>query len=249
MASKIFFASDFHLGLDHTISSQDRERKIVQWLDDIKTDATAIYFLGDLFDYWYEYKHVIPKGFHRFIAKVLDLKDQGVAIYFFTGNHDVWMFDYFQSYYDIPVYRDPVEITLQNKKLLIGHGDGLGPGDKGYKIIKKIFRNSFAQWCFSRLHPNLAIYIMKSLSQKSRDSQSSPETFLGTEKEWLVQYCEYYLKERNKVDYFIFGHRHLALDHTLSNDQSRYINTGDWISLFSYAVLENGKLSLRYYKD
>lgn len=248
MSTKIYFASDFHLGLDKPASSIEREKKIVHWLDQISTDAKAIYFLGDIFDYWYEYKHVVPKGYHRFLGKLLDLKEMGIEIYFFTGNHDVWMFDYFQKELNIPVYRDPIEISLQGKNLLLGHGDGLGPGDSGYKIIKKIFRNKLAQWSFSRLHPNLAIYIMKSLSQKSRDSQIAPENFLGAEKEWLVQYCEYYIKKRKKMDYFIFGHRHLALDYLLSDGTSRYINTGDWLNLFSYAVLENGELSLKYYK-
>ena len=240
---KIYFASDFHLGIDAQYSSREREGQIVRWLDTIKDDADEIYLVGDIFDYWFEYKTVVPKGFTRLLGKLAELRDQGVPIYAFTGNHDMWMFGYFEEELDIPVYRAPIQRTLQGKQIMIGHGDGLGPGDHGYKFIKRVFANRIAQRLFAFLHPWLGVRLMKFFSGKSRDMTSVPE-FLGEENEWLVQFCNTTL-DREHVDYFVFGHRHLPIDHVLKNGKSRYINLGDWLSHYTYGVMENGELKLK----
>lgn len=244
---KIYFASDFHLGLDEKLSSIEREVIIVSWLDEIKASAEALYLVGDIFDYWFEYGEVIPKGFSRLLSKLREYRDADIPVFFFTGNHDMWMFQYFEKELGIPVYRAPITRTWNGKKFYIGHGDGLGPGDHGYKFIKSIFSNRVCQWLFARIHPNIGIKLMRYFSQSSRKSNSSPKTFLGDEKEWLVLFANDYL-ERNKIDYFIFGHRHLPIEHTLKNGDSLYINLGDWVQFFTYAVFDGNHLTLEYYK-
>ena len=243
---KIYFASDFHLGIDTSHTSRQREHYICRWLDSIKADADAIYLVGDLFDFWFEYKRVVPRGFIRFLGKLAEIRDQGTDIFVFTGNHDMWLFDYFPSELQIPVWRDNIIRSHHNKKLFIGHGDGKGPGDLGYKWIKKIFASKLCQWLFARLHPNFGIWLANYLSTRSRQS-GTLEPFLGEEKEWLVQYANRKLASHPDIDYFIFGHRHLALDITLSNGKSRYINLGDWMELFTYAVLDESGLRLEKY--
>jgi UDP-2,3-diacylglucosamine hydrolase len=245
---KIYFASDFHLGADHKLeSSLEREKKIVRWLDSIESDCGALFLVGDVFDYWFEHKEVVPRGFVRFLAKIAAFTDKGIPVHFFSGNHDMWMFDYLQSEIGITLHRDSYTLEAQGKKLFIAHGDGLGPGDKGYKFIKKIFRFPLNQWLFARLHPNLALSLMKFFSQKNGGLKIKDAVYQGPEKEWLIQYCEDSLKS-NSYDFFIMGHRHLAIDYTLSNGKSRYINLGDMISFNSYAVLENGKLELKAFE-
>ena len=229
-------------------TSLEREKRIVRWLEEIRSDAAEIYLVGDIFDYWFEYGKVVPKGFIRFIGKLAELRDQGIPIYFFTGNHDMWMFSYFQEELGIPIYRAPIIREIQGKKILIGHGDGLGPGDHGYKFIKKVFSNKVCQWLFGRLHPNFGISLMRYLSGKSRAVGGDAEHFLGPEKEWLVQYCEEKLKSEH-IDYFVFGHRHLPIEYTLSNGTSQYINLGDWTEYYSYAELEKGQLYLSFYES
>jgi UDP-2,3-diacylglucosamine hydrolase len=244
----IFFASDIHLGVDTLLSSKERERLFVQWLDSIKDQMTELYLVGDLFDYWYEYKHTVPKGYVRFFGKLAELKDAGKQIYVFTGNHDLWMRDYFTTELGIPVYHNPINKTILGKSFFIGHGDGLGPADAGYKFIKKVFTNKVCQWMFTRIHPNTAISLMRFFSQKSRESTEGHE-FLGPNKEWLIQFSEEQLELGEPHDYFIFGHRHLPIDYTLSNKQSRYINLGDWTEFFSYAVFDGKELELKFYKE
>ncbi len=246
MGDKIYFASDFHLGVPSYEKSRDREQNVVDWLNMCQKDASAIYLVGDLFDFWFEYKTVIPKGFIRLQGKIAEIVDQGIPVYFFTGNHDMWMFDYFEKELGVTIYRDTQYVTLQGKNVCIGHGDGLGPGDKGYKFIKGIFANPFFQWCFARLHPNFGIGVANYSSRKSRaKTGGDDEVFLGEDNEWLVQYAKEVLNNKS-VDYFIFGHRHLPLDITL-NEQSRYINLGEWINYQTYAVLEEGNLKLLTY--
>ncbi len=247
MRRKIYFASDFHLGAAGATSSVDREILIVQWLDSIMDSAEAIYFVGDVFDYWYEYKTVIPRGHSRFLAQLRRIVDAGIEVHFFTGNHDVWMYTYFTEEYGIPIHRGPLDIVLQNKKLLIAHGDGLGPGDIGYKLLKKVMTNKVCQFLWSRVHPNMAIFIMKYFSNTSRKYGGDDEIFMGADKEWLVQYAE--RKQGHKErDYYIFGHRHLPITHRLSDDKGTYINLGDWLYNYTYAVLEDGELTLKKYK-
>lgn len=247
MGDKYYFASDFHLGTDGQLSSLEREKQIVRWLESIRHDAAEIFLVGDIFDYWFEYKQVIPKGFTRLIGKLGELRDQGIPISFFTGNHDMWMFSYFNNELGIPIHRAPIRREINGKKMMIGHGDGLGPGDHGYKFIKSVFSNKLCQWLFARIHPNLGISIMKFWSGKSRAATAVQNKFLGKDREWLVRFSEETIKNE-EVDFFIFGHRHLPIDYPLSNGSSRYINLGDWLQFNSYAVLNGAELTLQFYE-
>jgi UDP-2,3-diacylglucosamine hydrolase len=248
IGNNIYFLSDFHLGAPNAAASLVREKKIVAFLEEIKNNAAQIFIVGDLFDFWYEYKKVVPKGYVRILGKLAELTDAGVTIHFFVGNHDMWMKDYFEKELNIAVYFEPKEFVLGNKKFLIGHGDGLGPGDEGYKFIKKIFRNKICQWLFGILPPRVGIGVADFFSKKSRaKTGTTNEVFLGEEKEWLVIYCKEIL-QKQQYDYFIFGHRHLPLNIKL-NPQSNYINLGDWIQYFTYAIFDGEKTTLEYYKN
>ena len=243
---KIYFLSDFHLGAPNYNSSLEREKKIVKFLDLIKQDAAAIFIVGDLFDFWYEYRTVVPKGYVRILGKMAEITDSGIPMYFFVGNHDMWMKGYFEKELNIPVYFEPKTFEFSNKKFYIGHGDGLGPGDHGYKFIKKIFRNPVCQWLFGVLPPAVGVGIANYMSRSSRAATGQTDaTFLGEEKEWLISYCKEVL-QKEKFDYFIFGHRHLPIDFALPNN-SRYINLGDWIRYDSYAVFDGNHLELKYH--
>ncbi|MCF6278854.1 MAG: UDP-2,3-diacylglucosamine diphosphatase [Flavobacteriaceae bacterium] len=245
---KIYFASDQHLGAPTAKESFVREQKFVRWLDIVKKDAEVIFLLGDLFDFWFEYKTVVPKGFVRVLGKLAEIKDSGIPIYFFVGNHDLWMNDYFEKELNIPIYHKPKEFTFHNKIFLIGHGDGLGPGDKGYKRMKKVFTNPFSKWLYRWLHPDIGMKLAQYLSVKNRlISGDEDVTFLGEEKEWLVQYAKRKLQEKH-YDYFLFGHRHLPMEIKVG-DNSKYINTGDWITHFTYAIFDSQELSLKTFKE
>lgn len=243
---KIYFLSDFHLGAPDHAKSMEREKRLVQFLDEIKNDAGEIFLVGDMFDFWYEYKKVVPKGYVRLLGKLAELSDAGVQLHFFVGNHDMWMKEYFQQELNMPVYYEPKEFERSGKKFLIGHGDGLGPGDHGYKRLKKIFRNPACQWLFGVLPPVIGVGLANYLSRRSRaQTGSAEEIFLGEDKEWLIIYCKDVLQKEN-FDFFVFGHRHLAIDYRLSKD-SRYINLGDWIRYFTYAVFDGEKMELKSY--
>lgn len=234
---KIYFLSDFHLGAPDHSSSLVREKKVVAFLENIRHSASAIFIVGDIFDFWYEYKKVVPKGYTRLLGKLAEITDSGIPVYVFVGNHDMWMSGYFEQELNIPVFHHPQAFEWNGKKFLIGHGDGLGPGDHGYKFIKKIFRNPLCQWLFGQLHPTWGIGLANYFSRKSREKTgSSDEVFLGEENEWLVIYCKEVLQQE-QFDYFIFGHRHLPLNLALSQN-SRYINLGDWIRNFTYASFD-----------
>ncbi|WP_226390449.1 UDP-2,3-diacylglucosamine diphosphatase [Penaeicola halotolerans] len=244
---KIYFASDFHLGAPNASESLEREHRIIRWLDQVSNDAEAIFLVGDIFDFWFEYKRAIPKGFIRFLGKISQLKDAGIKIYFFTGNHDLWMFDYFPKELGIPVYKEPITLEVNKAKFLIGHGDGLGPGDNFYKFLKKIFTSPIAQWLFARLHPNFGIWLATSWSQSSRASnlEKNEDSFKGND-EWLWAYSkEVELNEHH--DYYIFGHRHLPLDLQVG-DTARYVNLGEWIRFNTYAVFDGDQLSLETFE-
>lgn len=247
LTKKIFFLSDFHLGAPNEADSLVREKKIIQFLDEIKHEALEVFVLGDLFDFWFEYKKVVPKGFVRILGKLAELTDMGIPVYFFVGNHDMWMKDYFKKELNIPVFFEPKTYDLLGKQFLIGHGDGLGPGDHGYKFIKKIFRNKLSQFLFGILPPNIGIGLANYFSRKSRaKTGKNDQIFEGEDKEWLVTFCKETLLKHH-YHYFIFGHRHLPLDIQL-NTESRYINLGDWITYFSYAEFDGNTLELKYYK-
>ncbi|MFT3932680.1 MAG: UDP-2,3-diacylglucosamine diphosphatase [Chitinophagaceae bacterium] len=244
---KIYFLSDFHLGAPNYASSLEREKKIVRFLDSIQQDAAAIFIVGDLFDFWYEYRTVVPKGYVRILGKMAAITDSGIPMHFFVGNHDMWMKGYFEKELNIPVYFEPKTFEFNNKKFYVGHGDGLGPGDHGYKFIKKIFRNPVCQWLFGILPPAVGVGIANYMSRSSRAATGQTDArFLGEDKEWLITYCKEIL-QKEKFDYFIFGHRHLPIDFALP-DNSRYINLGDWIQYDSYAVFDGQQLELKYHK-
>jgi UDP-2,3-diacylglucosamine hydrolase len=243
---KVYFLSDFHLGVPDNNSSLERERVICRFLNEIKDDAEEIFLVGDIFDMWFEYKTVIPKGFVRLLGLLAQLRDSGIKITAFTGNHDMWMFGYFENELNIPVYRSILEREWNGKKFLIGHGDGLGPGDQGYKFIKKIFANSFSQCLFGWIHPDIGLRIASYFSRKSRISTGKSDTqYLGDQQEFLTMYCNEILKKTH-YNYFVFGHRHLPLTINLGGT-STYINLGDWVNYFTYAVFDGTTCELKSY--
>ena len=244
---KVYFASDNHLGAPTMEQSMPREKKFVAWLDEIKTDAGAIFLLGDLFDFWFDYNTVVPKGFTRTLGKLAELSDSGIPIYYFVGNHDLWMNGYFEEELNIPVFHKPQQYSINNSSFFVGHGDGLGPDDKGYKRMKKLFTNPVAKWFFRWLHPDIGVKLAQYFSVKNKlISGDDDAKFLGEDKEWLVQYAKRKL-ETTHYDHFVFGHRHLPLEIKL-NDTSKYTNLGDWVKYYTYAVFDGEKLSLEKLK-
>ena len=242
-SKKVYFLSDFHLGAPNAVESRKREDRLVRFLQDARKDAGVIFIVGDIFDFWFEYKTVVPKGFVRILGTLAQMADEGIQLHIFTGNHDLWMQDYLSKELNAKLYFEPQQFTIQNKQFLIGHGDGLGPGDEGYKRLKRIFTNPLCQWLFRWLHPDAGIQLANYFSRKSRaKTGNADELFLGEDKEWLILYA----KEQAKtmaVDYFIFGHRHYAI-YLKINEKSRYINLGDWIRLNTYAVFDGKDLQL-----
>ncbi len=240
----LYFASDFHLGIPDRESSLAREKRICQWLDSIRDKAHIIFLVGDLFDAWFEYRRVVPKGYVRFLGKLAELRDAGIAIEVFTGNHDLWMNGYFEQEFSIPVHKEPIQRTYNDKVFFIGHGDGLGPGDRGYKILKSVMAHPWAQWLYRLLHPNLGIGLASWLSGLGpKHLDGNPMGFLGEDREWLVQFA---IEKRRQepIDYFIFGHRHIAISYPLPQG-GLYLNLGDWISLNSFAEFDGQKLELK----
>ena len=245
---KVYFASDNHLGAPTKEASLPREKKFVSWLNDIKKDAGAIFLIGDLFDFWFEYKTVVPKGFTRTLGKLAELSDAGIPIYYFVGNHDLWMSGYFEEELGIPVFHEPQDFTIKDSTFFIGHGDGLGPGDKGYKRMKKVFTNPFFKWLFRWLHPDIGVKIAQYLSVKNKlISGDDDATFLGEDNEWLVKYSKRKLETKHR-DFFVFGHRHLPLEIHLT-ENSKYVNLGDWIQYFTYGKFDGQDFKLKTYDD
>jgi UDP-2,3-diacylglucosamine hydrolase len=248
-AKKVYFISDLHFGAPSDSSSLERERKVCRWLDFVSSDAAAIFFLGDIFDFWFEYKHVIPKGYTRFLGKVVQLRDEGLPIFFFVGNHDLWMGDYFTKELDVPIIRKPVSFVSNEVKIYCGHGDGLGPGDYGYKRLKKVFTNPFINGLFRFLHPDVGIGFANAWSRTSRIHHAKkgyPKNIIP-EKEILLSYA----KSINQVDphkYYVFGHRHLPLELSIE-EGSTYFNTGEWVTKFTYACFNGEHMQLLRFED
>ncbi|QZT39130.1 UDP-2,3-diacylglucosamine diphosphatase [Halosquirtibacter xylanolyticus] len=244
---KIYFISDVHLGASALNNNKERERHLVKWLKEIEPTASELFLVGDIFDFWYEYSAVVPKGFTRFFGQLSHMCDAGIKVKFFTGNHDVWAFHYLQDEIGVEVYNTPKIFERQGKKLFVGHGDGLNPNDKGYLLLKKVFTNKVAQTLFSWIHPDIAFYIANKWSRHSRLSHpdESAHFVANHEKEEQLQFAMQYLKQE-PIDYFIFGHRHVYVNHPL-NDTSRLIILGEWIQTFSYALLDKGELTLNKY--
>ncbi len=248
---KIYFASDFHLGVPDYENSLVREKLFVRWLDEVRSDAGEIYLMGDIFDFWFEYKTVIPKGFVRILGKLAEITDSEIPVYLFKGNHDVWAFDYLQKEINIQLFRQPEIKIFGNKKFYLAHGDGLGPGDTGYKFLKKVFAFRPNQWLFNWLHPDIGTRLGLYFSKKSRYAhiakEGRKEKINDFHDEMLYKYSLDILKENKDIDYFVFGHRHLPLDIRL-NEKTRFIILGDWLTNFSYAVFDGNELELKYYK-
>ena len=246
--NKLYFISDTHLGVPNKEDSFQRELLLCRWLDEAGKDASEIFLLGDIFDFWFEYKNVVPKGYVRLLGKIAELTDSGIKIHYFTGNHDMWVFDYFEKELGIVMHREPYIFCYGNKTFLVGHGDGLGPGDKRYKFLKKIFSAKCNQRLFAFLHPRIGLGLATYFSRKSRLSHDTEDQiYLGDDRERLLIYCKE-TATKIPVDYFIFGHRHLKIDKTVG-ENSRYINLGEWVHERNYAVFENENLLLKVFGE
>ena len=243
---KVYFISDVHLGAPALKNNRERELAFVDWLNEIKTDASHLFLMGDIFDFWFEYKTVVPRGFTRTLGKIAEIADSGVEVHFFTGNHDVWVFDYLPQELGMILHREEYRTELFGKKFFLAHGDGLDLSDKGYLLLKKMFTSKTLQWLFARIHPNFSLSFGHSWSKQSRISKGiTGEGFKGAENEGIYIFAQSVLKAEH-IDYFIFGHRHVLVD-TPIGENSRYINLGDWIHHFSYGVFDGESFKLKKY--
>ena len=243
--TKSYFASDFHLGVPNQQASRERELKIVAWLDFIKADAAEVFLLGDVFDFWFEYATVIPKGFIRLQGKLAELSDLGIKLYFFKGNHDMWVFDYFKKEFAMEVISDELIIERNGKRFFLHHGDGLGSGDTTYKLLKNFFRSNFCQWLFARIHPNLGMGIANYWSSKSRLANYKKEGSQQVEFEeaWVKTFYKELQFLYGSFDYVIIGHSHFPITVGL-DDGANYFNLGEWVNYTSYAVFDGKKVFL-----
>jgi UDP-2,3-diacylglucosamine hydrolase len=241
MEKKVYFASDFHFGIPDHDSSLKREKLFVEWLEMVRTDASEIFLMGDLFDFWFEYKTAIPKGYVRLLGTLASITDSGIPVHLFRGNHDMWAFDYMEKELNIRLHRDPELWTFGNKLFYLAHGDGLGPGDRGYKFIKKVFSLRFNQWLFRWIHPDIGIRMALFWSRRSRYANQAKEDIekidTDTVNSRLVVHSNEVLKTNPGIAYFIYGHWHVPLDIRIS-DKTRQISLGDWLSHFTYAVFD-----------
>jgi len=251
---KIYFASDFHLGIPDHASSLKRERLLVAWLESIRKDAKEIYLMGDLFDFWFEYKTVVPKGFVRLFGKLAEITDSGIEVHLFKGNHDIWAFDYFTEELNIKLHRKYQIKVFNGQHLFLAHGDGLGPGDKGYKILKKLFESKFNQWLFRWTHPDIGTRLALYFSRRSRYANVLEEE--GWESnggrvvsdERLYHFSKEILLKNPSINYFIFGHQHKPCDEII-NPGCRMIILGDWLHNFTYAVFDGENMSLNRFNN
>lgn len=243
---KAYFISDIHLGAPALKNNREREKALVSWLNEIKQDASHLFLMGDIFDFWFEYKTVVPRGFTRTLGKIAELSDSGVEVHFFTGNHDVWVFDYLPRELGLTLHRDEFRTMIGDKKFFLAHGDGLDQSDKGYLLLRRLFTNKTLQWLFARIHPNLSLSLGFRWSKHSRISKGiSGEEFKGTNNEGMFIFAESILQKEH-FDYFIFGHRHVMVDSPIGTN-SRYVNLGDWINYFSYGVFDGNEFELKQY--
>jgi UDP-2,3-diacylglucosamine hydrolase len=246
---KVYFASDFHLGIGTESPQQNRQReqKIVRWLDMVRKDCSDLFLMGDLFDFWFEYRQTVPRGHVRFLGKLAGLSDAGIALHIFPGNHDMWMFDYLSQEIGATIHKDPVRAAIGNKTFLLGHGDGLGPGDHMYKVLKFFFRNPVAQFCFRWLHPDIGVYLARTWSKSSRISKEGMGHDFKGDQEYLVRYCAG-IESSAHFDYYVFGHRHLALNVPIG-PRSQYFNLGTWFNVCSYAVFDGSTMQLQQFES
>ncbi|MEZ4915958.1 MAG: UDP-2,3-diacylglucosamine diphosphatase [Chitinophagales bacterium] len=246
VSKNIYFASDLHLGTPNYKQSLQREKEFIKWLNQIKDDCEELFLVGDIFDFWFDYAQVVPKGYTRLFGKLAEFTDSGIKVHYFKGNHDMWLSGYFEHELGFEIHSDNYTFEKNGIKFLVGHGDGKGPKDYKYKILKKVFRNPACHFLFKWLHPDIGMAIANYFSKKSRyGNGETEEKFLGADKEWLIQYIK--RKEtQNHFDYYIFGHRHLALEYKI-NENTTYINLGDWLRFKSYAVFDGQKTTLCYF--
>ncbi len=242
---KIYFVSDVHLGAPALSNNHERELRFARWLDTISSDVQELYLMGDIFDFWWEYKKVVPRGFTRILGRIANLTDRGIPVYFFPGNHDLWVFDYLPSELGVIVHREGIVKEIAGKKFYLAHGDGLDANDVGYNRLKKIFTNKKLQWLYSRLHPNFALHIAHQWSKSSRTAKFNKEEEFNVNNDGMYKFAESYLKQES-IDYFIFGHRHKMVN-TSINENSRFVLLGDWIKNFSFGVFDGEKFELKEY--
>ncbi|MDR3251379.1 MAG: UDP-2,3-diacylglucosamine diphosphatase [Tannerella sp.] len=250
-AKKTYFASDIHLGNRYMENAPEAEKKLVRWLDGIKNDAAAIYFLGDVFDYWYEYKYVVPRGHVRFLGKIAELSDAGVEIHLLTGNHDIWMFDYLTAETGAIIHREPFTAELSGKKFFLAHGDEVGRRPLQYRIIQKIFRSRLCQFLYVTIHPRWTSGFARRYSLRSRKNGLAPEKCLKAQEQNLKSLTDFsneYIQTHPDVDYFIFGHLHIIYNRVLT-EKARMLVIGDWLLRFSYAEWNGEVLDIRIYED
>ena len=246
----IYFISDAHLGSLAIKHGRTQERRLVRFLDDIKDKASAVYLLGDMFDFWYEYRHAVPKGYTRFLGKLSELTDMGVEVHYFTGNHDIWMYGYLEQECGVTIHTKPLTTELYGKIFYMAHGDGLGDDDRKFLFIRSVFHNKVCQRLFSSLHPRWGIAFGLEWAKRSRlkrpDGKEPP--YMGENNEVLVRYTKDYMKTHPDIDYFLYGHRHIELDLMLSR-KTRMMILGDWISQFTYAVFDGEHLFMEEYTE
>lgn len=246
-SKKIYFASDLHLGTPSYEASLVREKEFVSWLDQISIDCEELFLVGDIFDFWFDYKTAVPKGFVRILGKLATFTDKGIPVHYFKGNHDMWLSGYFEKELGFTIHDDNYTFERNGVKFLVGHGDGKGPGDYKYKWLKKVFRNPICKFAFQWIHPDFGTALAQYWSRKSRYGNGEvKERFLGEDKEWLIAYIKR-IHPAVQANYYIFGHRHLAIEHKI-NDNTIYINLGDWLHFKSYAVFSEKTLDLKYFK-
>jgi len=244
---KTYFISDVHLGSSVINDSLEREKRLVRWLDSIRDDAKALYLLGDIFDFWFEYKKVVPRGFSRFLGKLAELSDNGLEIHYFTGNHDVWIVDYLPEEIGLYLHKNPFVTEIAGKVFYIAHGDECDDSSRSFRLIHWIFHNRLCQRMFRSIHPDLGIKMAHAWAKNSRcKEKEKPKPYLGEEKEQLILYSKSFVKKHPETDYLIFGHRHIILDLML-NAKNRMVIIGDWLQLFSYAVFDGKELSIKQF--
>jgi UDP-2,3-diacylglucosamine hydrolase len=251
LPQKIYFASDFHLGIPDYESSLQREKMLVSWLDHARHDAAEIFLMGDIFDFWFEYKTVVPKGYVRLLGKLAQITEEGIPVHLFTGNHDIWAFEYLWKEVNIQLHAHPETLKMMGKTFYLAHGDGLGPGDNGYKFLKKVFSNRFNQFLFRWLHPDIGARMGLYFSGKSRLANmikdDKKENLNRIEDEMLYKYASGLLNEGLEADYFVFGHRHRPVDIELAPG-CKMVILGDWLTNFTFAEFDGKYLSLKYFK-
>lgn len=244
---RTYFASDFHLGIPDFESSKAREERIIRWLNQIEPDCAELFLVGDLFDFWFEYKLVVPKGFVRLQAKIASMCDAGIPVHFFHGNHDLWQFGYFEKELGVQVHSKPIRRKIGQHQFYIGHGDGLGSGQTKFKLILWIYRNPLFQKLFAFFHPWIGMGIANWMSHQSKLKTFDGNFDFHGEKEHLIEHCRSLINEGDKSHYFVFGHRHLPMKYELGNGQE-YVNLGDWIGFNTYAVYDGESLILETFE-